>query len=106
MEYGGEKMDLSRQLKNAIGTGKLLFGQKQAEDACARGDVKCVIFASNCPQDFMKSLQARHPEVLFHQTMMVNRELGVACGKPFSISTVSVIESGNSELLSLPSNIQ
>ena len=99
-------MDLSRQLKNAIGTGKLLFGQKQAEDACARGDVKCVIFASNCPQDFTEALQARHPEVLFHQTMMVNRELGVACGKPFQyISTVSVIESGN-KLLSLPSNVQ
>ena len=104
MIWSMEEKNGFKSAKNAIGTGKLLF-DKQAEDACARGDVKCVIFASNCPQDFMKALQARHPEVL-HQTMMVNRELGVACGKPFSISTVSVIESGNSELLSLPSNVQ
>ena len=30
-------MDLSRQLKNAIATGDLRFGQRQALDACARG---------------------------------------------------------------------
>ena len=33
VEYGGKSMDLSRQLKTAITTGKLLFGQRQAADA-------------------------------------------------------------------------
>ena len=37
VEYGGKNMDLSRQLKTAISTGKLLFGQRQAIDACNRG---------------------------------------------------------------------
>ena len=40
VENGGKNMDLSRQLKNAIATGKLLFGQRQAIDACANGDAK------------------------------------------------------------------
>ena len=35
VEYGGKNMDLSRQLKTAISTGKLLFGQRQAIDATA-----------------------------------------------------------------------
>ena len=42
-------MDLNRQLKNAIATGSLRFGQRQALDACARGEAKLVIFAANCP---------------------------------------------------------
>ena len=99
-------MDLSRQLKLASGSGILLFGQRQTEDACAKGDAKCIIVASNCQQEFIDAIMARHPEVTMHQTNMVNRELGVACGKPFSISTVCVIDAGDSDLLALEANIQ
>ena len=75
-------MDLSRQLKNAIATGNLLFGQRQAKDACANGNAKMVIVAANCPEDY-DGLRAAHPEVSMHRARMVNRELGIACGKPF-----------------------
>ena len=30
---------------------------------------------------------------------MVNRELGIACGKPFAVSTISIIDAGDSEYL-------
>ena len=43
------KWDSSRQLKNAIATGNLLFGQRQAKDACSNGNAKMVIVAANCP---------------------------------------------------------
>ena len=46
-------MDLSRQLKTAIKTGNLTFGQNQASDACANGDAKLVIFAVICPQEYI-----------------------------------------------------
>ena len=39
-------MDLSRQLKNANTTGKLLFGQRQTIDACTRGEAKLIILAA------------------------------------------------------------
>ena len=73
-------MDLSRQLKNAIATGNLLFGQRQAKDACANGNAKMVIVAANCPEDYTTDLRAAHPEVSVHRARMVNRELGIACG--------------------------
>ena len=41
---------------------------------------------------------------MFRSTL-VNRELGIACGKPFSVSTITVIDAGDSELLSLDSNL-
>lgn len=99
-------MDISRQLKVASTTGNLLYGQRQAMDACARGDAKCVILAANCPQDYIDDLAAKHPEVTMHRTMIVNRDLGVASGKPFSVSTITVIDAGDSDLLTLDSNIE
>lgn len=99
-------MDISRQLKVASATGNLLYGQRQAMDACARGDAKCVILAANCPQDYIDDLAAKHPEVTMHRTMIVNRDLGVASGKPFSVSTITVIDAGDSDLLTLDNNIE
>ena len=98
-------MDLSRQLKIASATGKLLYGQRQAVDACAKGEAKCVILAANCPQDYVDNLVAKHPEVTIHRALVVNRDLGTASGKPFSVSTITVVDAGDSDLLSLDNNL-
>ena len=94
-------MDLVRQLKTAMSSGTLLLGQNQTADACATGDAELVIFAANCPQDFIDDLTSRHPDVTMHRVSLVNRDLGAACAKPFYISTICVIDAGNSALLSL-----
>ncbi|MBA4695276.1 MAG: 50S ribosomal protein L30e [Candidatus Poseidoniales archaeon] len=99
-------MDISRQLKIASTSGKLLFGQRQAVDACAKGDAKCIILAANCPQKYIDELAAKHPEVTMHRTVMVNRDLGVASGKPFSVSTITVVDAGESDLLTLSGNLE
>ena len=94
-------MDLSRQLKTAITTGSLLFGQRQTLDACVRGDARLVVVAANCPTDYIDDLRAKHPEVTVHQAFIVNRDLGVACGKPFPVSVVAILDGGKSDVLSL-----
>ena len=99
-------MDLSRQLKNAIATGNIRFGQRQELVACSRGESKIIILAANCPTEFADDLHARHPEVTKFRASMVNRELGIACGKPFSVSTLSIIDAGDSDLLTLETNIE
>ncbi|NCG00968.1 MAG: 50S ribosomal protein L30e [Euryarchaeota archaeon] len=99
-------MDLNRQLKNAIATGSLRFGQRQALDACARGEAKIVIFAANCPTDFTDELHANHPEVTKFRAGLVNRELGIACSKPFSVSTITIVDAGESDLLQLETNLE
>ena len=99
-------MDISRQLKIANATGNLLFGQRQAIDACGRGDAKCIILAANCPQEYVDDLSAKHPEVTIHRTVMVNRDLGVASGKPVSVSTITVVDAGESDLLTLDGNLE
>ncbi|MFL2962597.1 MAG: ribosomal L7Ae/L30e/S12e/Gadd45 family protein [Candidatus Poseidoniaceae archaeon] len=99
-------MDMSKQLKIANTTGELLFGQRQAIDACAEGNAKCIILAANCPQEYIDDLAAKHPEVTMHRTGIVNRDLGVASGKPFSVSTITVINAGDSDLLTLDGNLE
>ena len=99
-------MDLGRQLKTAISSGELTYGQNQAMDACANGNAKLIIFAANCPQDYIDGLRARHPDIPMHRIELVNRELGAACAKPFSISTICVLNEGSSELLNLRPNIE
>jgi large subunit ribosomal protein L30e len=99
-------MDISKQLKIANTTGELLFGQRQAMDSCAKGDAKCIILAANCPQKYVDDLAAKHPEVTMHRTGMVNRDLGVASGRPFSVSAITVVNAGDSDLLTLDSNLE
>ncbi len=99
-------MDLTRQLKNAINSGTLLFGQKQSVKACANGDARMLIVAANCPRQHVDQIRARHPDIPLHQTMMVNRELGAACARPFPVSSICVVDAGNSDLLTLRPNIE
>jgi len=98
-------MDVVKQLKHANSTGKLIFGQKQTNAACVNGQAKLVFFAANCPEEFINALAATHSGVVMYRLNLVNRELGAACGKPFSVSAVALSDVGRSELLSLKSNI-
>ena len=100
------EMDLARQLKNAISSGNLLFGQRQTMSACNSSDARMVIIAANCPIDYIEDLRSRHPDVPMHQVALVNRELGAACGKPFAVSVLSIIDAGESDLLTLHPNVE
>ncbi|MGY8703090.1 MAG: ribosomal L7Ae/L30e/S12e/Gadd45 family protein, partial [Candidatus Poseidoniales archaeon] len=44
-------------------------------------------------------------DVTVHQVMLVNRQLGAACGKPFPVSALCVVDPGQSELLTLSQNV-
>ena len=97
-------MDIARQLKQGINTGELVFGQRQTSSHCSKGDAKLVLVAANCPESFVNDLRNSHPSVPIHQVPMVNRQLGAACGKPFPISSLCILDEGQSELLQLAPN--
>ena len=97
-------MDIARQLKQGMSTGSIVFGQRQTRSACANGDARLVV-AANCPSDYISGLSESHPDVPVHQVAMVNGQLGAACAKPFPVSALCIIDAGQSDLLSLSSNI-
>ena len=89
-------MDLNRALRNAAKTGEVQFGIAQAKKAIKTSQGKLIVIASNCPAPELKD-QTAVPVIEFPGN---NRELGAACGKPFSISVVTVITPGDSQILS------
>ncbi len=93
-------MDINKALKTAVTTGKVFFGINQTEKALKAGKAKLVIVSSNCSEEHVRQIKfySRVPMYTFNGT---NMELGSACGKPFSVSTLSIINAGDSEILAL-----
>ncbi len=92
-------MDISKALRNAMNTGQVILGTDKSLRAVSENKAKMVIVASNCPPDTVAQLDdAKVPVVKFTGT---NIGLGSACGKPFSVSILSIIDPGESEILEI-----
>ena len=92
-------MDLNKSLRLAIETGKVCIGSNEAQKANNAGSAKLIILSSNCPEDSVK--MAKESEDPVHSLKGNNAVLGAACGRPFPVSTVTIIDGGNSDVLTL-----
>lgn len=92
-------MDIKRALKNANETGTLTIGFRETLKELKKGKVKLIIVASNCPEEDVKVLKGY--KVPLYRFSEGNLDLGAATGKPFSISTLGVINAGKSDILAL-----
>ena len=86
-------MDINRMLRSAISTGEVRFGLKEAQRAVKAKKAKLLIVANDCPANEIKAKN-------LYKFKGNNMELGAVCGKPFSISVLSVLDAGSSEILS------
>ena len=91
--------DISKVLRSALSTGKVVIGIKQTRDAIKKGKAQVIVVSSTCSEQDLSE---------FKGTAMIKYagsgvDLGVACGKPFSISALAVLEPGDSEILSFGS---
>ena len=85
-------MDMDRNLKIALRTGKVHFGLKQAEKAVKEGKAQLIIRSKNAKgEPDLGNVKI----ITYNGTSL---ELGSACGKPFIISYLTVVDPGNSEL--------
>jgi large subunit ribosomal protein L30e len=88
-------MDLNRALRTATKTGKVIFGTAQARKAVVAKQGRLLVLANNCPDKDLGEQKAI-PVLQFPGS---NRELGAACGKPFPVSAVTIMEPGDSQIL-------
>ena len=89
-----EKEIIARELKKIMKSGKVYLGMKQAKKAIEKGEAKLIIVASNAPEN----LSADVPILKFDGDGF---ELGALCGKPFSVSAVTVISEGESKIIGM-----
>ncbi|MBS7655243.1 50S ribosomal protein L30e [Candidatus Bathyarchaeota archaeon] len=96
-------IDINKQLKILVKTGKVDFGVKQAIKAVKMGKTKMVIIASNCPENLKQEILycAKTSSIPVYAYKGGSLDLGAACDKPFPISVLTIIEPGDSEILKL-----
>jgi len=96
-------IDLGRQLKILIRTGKFSLGTAKALEAARSGRTKIILLASNCPElsrsDIVRN--SKISGVPVYNCDGTGSDLAAMCEKPFTISAISVIEPGDSEILKL-----
>lgn len=93
-------VDMNKALRNVLSTGKVLIGTKQTIDAVKNKKAKGVVVSSSCPQQTLNKIKGI-PIIRFPESSV---ELGSACGKPFPIMVMAILDAGESDILSLASN--
>ncbi|MCS7106903.1 MAG: 50S ribosomal protein L30e [Acidilobaceae archaeon] len=97
------QVPLDREIKNLVKTGKYYLGARRTLKALMKGEAKMIIVASNAPREVREAIERRAsiagiPVVVFQGRSV---DLGLAAGKPFSISAIAVVEQGTSRLLDM-----
>ncbi len=94
---------MSREIRLAVTTGKVLLGSDKSIKAVKLARAKLVILASNCPDTVRSDMEhyAKLANIPIYFYPGDSSELGLACGKPFLVATMAVIDPGNSSILSI-----
>ena len=92
-------MDVNRAIRTAVTTGKVLWGLRQVKKAAGSGAARMLIRAQNCPDPELQKEKLHN--VPIYQFPGTNVDLGQACGKPFSIAALAVLEPGSSQIMTL-----
>jgi large subunit ribosomal protein L30e len=102
-----EISDTNRELQKVLKSGKVLIGTNETLKAL-RGkekEVKAVIYASNCPEKikegFKEVTKQKKGNIPFYEYPVNSLELGLACGKPYSIASLCILDTGKSDILRL-----
>ncbi len=96
-------MDVQKAIRMAVDTGKVLLGVRDSLRSINSGESKLIVVASNTPMDVSLDVKRRAklagiPVYVFEGTSM---ELGSASGRPYPVSVMSIIEPGDSTILSV-----
>ncbi len=80
-------------LKNALKENKVILGSKRTIKYLKLGKVRMIVISNNCPENVKKDLE--------HYTKLTGiglenfdgtaKQLGIVCGKPFSIATLAIL---------------
>lgn len=94
-------MDIERAIRMAVDTGKVEFGSHKALKRAMLGSAKVLVISNNCPAEAKADLLryaslSGVPVITYSGT---GTELGTVCGKPFTISALSIVEAGDSNIL-------
>jgi large subunit ribosomal protein L30e len=96
-------VDIDKAISIAVKTGKVVFGANSAIKNAQSGKAKLIVIAANCPHKIRSDIEyysklSGLPVVVFGGTSI---DLGMTCGKPYMVATLSIKEPGDSDILKL-----
>ena len=91
-----KNVDVVKEIRRAVDTGKVVFGQRESQKSLIDGKAKIVVCANNCPKMFKQKIvhQSKIGGANFLDFEQNGLELGSVCGKPFNVSILVVEELG------------
>ncbi|MDD1693838.1 MAG: 50S ribosomal protein L30e [Methanoregula sp.] len=93
-------MDFNTQLLRALKTGSVVLGPVMTEKCINEGTARMIVVAGNCPTS-IKTKITKNKNQFIHTFEGSGMALGNVCRKPFSVSTLAIINPGESDILSL-----
>ena len=96
-------IDINKALAITVKTGKVVFGGNKTLTAARVGKAKLIIVASNCPRNIREDVEyysklSNIPSIVYNGSSL---DLGMACGKPFMVSALTIKDPGDSNILQL-----
>jgi large subunit ribosomal protein L30e len=92
-------MDFNTSLLPALKTGSIVLGPAMTEKCINEGTARMIIVARNCPTSIRTKI-SRNKNAFIHTFEGSSLALGIVCGKLFSVSTLAIINPGESAILS------
>jgi len=101
-------IDIDKAIATAVKTGKVFFGANSAVQNAKTRKAKLIILAANCPKRIREDVEyycklSKVPLITYKGSSI---DLASVCGKPFTISALSIREPGDSEILGLTESIE
>jgi large subunit ribosomal protein L30e len=92
---------MNSRLKLVMKSGKAILGYKASVKSLRKTKAKMILISSNCPH--LRKSEVEYLAMLaktpVHHYAGDNTALGTACGKFFNVSVMSVLDGGDSDIL-------
>ena len=92
-------MDFNASLRKAVKTGTVFLGRNKTQECIEEGKAKLVVVAKNSPESVKNIVKEIDTPVYIYEGSSV--QLGKACGMPYVVSALAVIEPGESDILNV-----
>ncbi|KAI9347976.1 50S ribosomal protein L30e-like protein [Zopfochytrium polystomum] len=95
---------INSRLGLVMKSGKYHLGHKSTLKSIRQGKAKLIIISGNCPPLRKSELEyyAMLSKTGVHHYSGNNIDLGTACGKYFRVGSLSIIDAGDSDIISKP----
>ncbi|AEM38095.1 ribosomal protein L7Ae/L30e/S12e/Gadd45 [Pyrolobus fumarii 1A] len=95
--------EFERELLNALKTGKVILGTRKTLKLLKLGRLKAVVVAANAPPEVKQEIlyYASLGDIPVYVYPGTSVELGAACGKPFTVMSLGIVDEGQSRIVDL-----